>query len=225
MKRVLLTLLTLKVMDNSNDFEIPYLDVEEQWIWSLSQSPQTEDTIRQFLPIWNWRALSAYQKLSEPLIRETADLVQWSSISRHQKLSEPFITEFKDRVDWACIVRHQKLSEPFILKHFSYIDINEVLRSQKVSEEFIHKFADPGDQYSSACRLQKLSCEFLDAHSAYLSGSDWSTISKTQVLTETFMHKYRYRLNWNKISEFQTMSPRFIRGHENYMIWVNSKEG
>jgi hypothetical protein len=85
-----------------------FVDWEE-----ISETPLSEDFIREFQDYVVWDYVSSNSPLSENFIREFQDKVDWSVVSTDQVLSEPFIREFQDRVDWVCIFTYQVLSEEF----------------------------------------------------------------------------------------------------------------
>jgi hypothetical protein len=83
----------------------------------ISETPLSENFIREFQDYVVWDYVSGNSPLSENFIREFQDKVDWNVVSMDQVLSESFIREFQDRVDWICIFTYQVLSEEFRKYH------------------------------------------------------------------------------------------------------------
>ncbi len=82
----------------------------------------------------------------------------------------------------------------------------------KVSEQFIEKYADSLDRASwlEISDYQVLSETFIEKYKDKVS---WLWISQSQELSETFMDKYQDFLRWDWISFNQKMSLSFIIKH------------
>lgn len=68
------------------------------------------------------------QRLTEDFMREYKDIVDWRAISRSQKLSESFLDEMKDYVDWTWVSYKQKLSSRFIETHMDYVNFYSLIK-------------------------------------------------------------------------------------------------
>ena len=89
------------VRDGLNKWRTDQLWLGHRW--------ELEDFLRDHASIWkddDWFLISQ-TPISEEFIREFADRVTWSEISCYQDLSESFIREFVDRVDWISISINQ----------------------------------------------------------------------------------------------------------------------
>ena len=104
------------VANLSEDFVRKYKSV---WNWKgVGQVKQfTEPFLREFENKWDWNWNIAHcQRVSEAFIRDFAHKFSesgWSNISQMQTLSEDFMREFADKLDWMYIFKHQKLSDAF----------------------------------------------------------------------------------------------------------------
>ena len=63
------------------------------------------------------------QKLSEDFIRKYKDIVDWRAVSRSQKLSEAFMEEMKDYLDWSWACMCQKMTASFIEDNMDRINL------------------------------------------------------------------------------------------------------
>ena len=88
-------------------------------------------------------------------------------------------------IDWRRIISNYDLSEEFLKKHYNHIC-------------WFHRYI---------CRYQKLSEDFLDLYSIFIT---WPSLSRNQYLTEDMMRKYCDKLDWIEILTFQNLSEEFL---------------
>jgi hypothetical protein len=156
---------------------------------------------------FNWFNISFSQKLSEDLIREFKDVVDWRQICEFQILSEDFIREFKDVVDWNIISQCQRLSENFIREFQNKVDWQKISTFQRLSELFIAEFKDKVC-WHFICIDQKLSERFIRE---FKDKVDWDLIAVNQPLNESFIEEFQDQIDWVVISAYQKLSDNFIK--------------
>lgn len=188
-------------------------DYKDRVDWSSISFRQklSEPFIREFASRVNWSYISSLKKLSEPFIREFYDMVDWEEISQHQTLSEPFIREFIKRVHWKEISRYQKLSEPFIREFIKRVDWPNIAAYQKLSEDLIADADEYLRQYYSPFDLYRNGSIFLEHF--------WYCVSEYQTLSESFIRKYKDKVNWSAITRHQKMSTAFINEFKDKVDW------
>lgn len=115
----------------------------------------------------------------------------WMSICENQKLSEKFILEFFHRVDFKRIFKYQKLSYPFIRKYYQFGNLSDILINQNVDENFIDEI----------CKHNLKS---------YIN---WDTVCMHLKLTQPFIEKHIYKLNFNYVLKYLKLSVTFLEKH------------
>lgn len=189
---------------------------------------------RKYILNLDWYGFSRREELTEEVIRRFHNYVNWLMICRKQIISESLIREFQRYLDedcWEYISMNQTLSEPFIREFYEYLDLRWVLRCQTVSETFIIENADDiledyreqsidtGSQTTIIChyvywsdisRKRDVSELMIRTFQIILSKEDWKNVSKTCVLSESFIREFADMLDWENISEFQKLRMEFV---------------
>lgn len=120
--------------------------------------------------------------------------VDWNKISKKDNLSYNFITKYKKYIDWYSIINNIHYNEKIIAKCIDCIPLYTLITSRKLSEDFIEKYIVTTDRH-------------------------WNEISQYQILSESFMDKYKDKLNWDSMIISQSMSEEFIISHIYYINW------
>lgn len=110
--------------DYKNDSEISWFTI------SSNEFKLTDDFIREFQGLLNWRTVSICQNLSEEIIEEFSHYVDWNDISSCQTLSEGFIRKHQNKLNWRDLSRCQLLSQEFIEEFEDSVDWFEISESQ-----------------------------------------------------------------------------------------------
>lgn len=120
--------------------------------------------------------------------------IDWEKVSKKDNLSHNFIVKYKKYINWCSIINNKHYDEKIIAKCIDFVPINTLISSRKLSEDFIEKYIIPKNIF-------------------------WSCISKYQILSESFMDKYKDKLNWDIMLISQAMSENFILSHIEYINW------
>jgi hypothetical protein len=114
-------------------------------------------------------------------------------ISSHLVLNSDFINLYGDYLNWVAIIANQILSEENLVKfhvHFDEGCWNIIYQYNDLSVAFVERFADNLD-------LKRICVK-----------NDYS---------ESFLIKYADRLNWHYISQYQTITDRFLKLFHSYI--------
>jgi hypothetical protein len=118
----------------------------------------------------------------------------WSDVIEHFDMNEDFIVEFMDSLDsytsnehvWRLVGGVKGLSDEFIDNYFDRIGKGDLFNNYKIDESILRK------------------------HASSFNENTWKSVSKTQKLSEDFIHTFRKKLYWNWISLYQSMSEEFM---------------
>lgn len=120
--------------------------------------------------------------------------IDWDNISKKDNLSYNFIIKYKKYINWYSIINNRHYNEKIFARCIDCIPLYKLITSRKLSEEFIEKYIVTTDKY-------------------------WEEISRFQNLSESFMDKYKDKLNWDMMMISQAMSEEFIISHIDYINW------
>lgn len=120
--------------------------------------------------------------------------IDWDNISKKDNLSYNFIIKYKKYINWYSIINNRHYNEKIIARCIDCIPLCTLITSRKLSEEFIEKYIVTTDKH-------------------------WEGISCYQILSESFMDKYKDKLNWDMMIVSQAMSEEFIISHIDYINW------
>lgn len=121
-------------------------------------------------------------------------------------VSESFIERYIDNIDLDIVSEHQVLSQKFIEKYIDKLDKNIIFRYQSLSEEFMLNYPEFSDLF---IKYQgNLSENFINMIWGNLNNK--SMVSFQQILSEDFIRRHQYELNWNGIAIKQRLSMQFI---------------
>lgn len=183
-----------------------------------------------------WEDILKKEELNEDFIEEFVEEFNsddWYYVSQ-QKLSESFIEKYKHKVDWSEIIQFQKLNISFIEKNLNTIfslpngvlSVHCLALFQKLPIDFIENNIELFEDYFYLLsEHQKLPESFMEK---YKEKIDWKIISRKQKLSESFIEKYKDKLDWESISFYQSLSESFIEKHQdkinlNSILWYSEK--
>lgn len=195
-----------------------------------NQKPFSEDFIRSIIDKVDANRMYYFiqnRNLSEKFIREFADKLNWSAICENadQTFTDSFIDEFADKIHWSSETFCKKLSEETTRKYLEKIPLYVVFQNINISEQFRRELIDcsfrkgySARQYNhqgiqpwhwrSVVSKVKLSEQFIEDFASCFEMSD---LCRYQDLSESFMRKHKYILDWRAVSECQYFSEEFAR--------------
>lgn len=128
-------------------------------------------------------------------------------------LPEDFIKEHKENINWDLISKNSKLSESFIKEFEFYVNWDYIWQYQVLSEEFIERLIPNNQLYNTLyITYLYLYCLYnnISINSYVNPKINWQLISQYQVLSESFIKKYKNDVYWDLILQYQTISEKFI---------------
>lgn len=120
-------------------------------------------------------------------------------LSYNCKLSEDWIDNNLSKIAWWAALQRQTLSENFLRKHLDLIiqknELTYLITYQNLSNQFLEEL---------------ISCPFWKDFM-------FEIISEKQMLSETFIDKYKDELSWAEICQHQKLSSAFMENHLEYL--------
>ncbi|MEM9981002.1 MAG: hypothetical protein AAF734_00810 [Bacteroidota bacterium] len=145
----------------------------------------------------NWRKLSKEERLSKDFMIEYADFLDWNQISAQQPLDLYLMQTFYSRIKWKKIAQNPHISDDLKLLAQYKLDTAKLLSdASTLPTGFVERnYLQWGDQ-----RL----C--------------WINLSSKHTLSEAFIHRFRYLVDWLSIYQSQThLSENFLVQYESYL--------
>jgi hypothetical protein len=185
----------------------------------------SEDFIHKYRYWLNWTYVSKYQTLSEPFIETHTEFVNWKYISKYQNLSCAFIDNHIDKLHLDYISKYQNLDGAFLRMHYAKfkpdlliiyqqgllinisdadeppLRIFDLLRKKEIHYKMISKYQNLTALLNDSDRSAAPGMNYIDLYKL-----DWDFISRYQTLSFTLIKKYKDYLNWTLISRFQTLN-------------------
>lgn len=121
----------------------------------------------------------------------------WQILSREPKapngvLTDELVMKFDRYLNWDLLSLHYDFSIDMLRIYFHRVDWGPILKRQKFSESFLREMA-PNFEHA------------------------WFAVSKHQILSESFIHDYANKVDWEYIKKFQIVSQQFLDDHKAYM--------
>lgn len=216
-------------------------EFKEYLNWDLISHYQklNSEMLFEFRDKLNYKLISEYQKLPSDFILVNKEKISWKDVQLSQThLSENDLiflqnTAFNEPFNINYVVL-RPLSENTLSKLISdnadkFIDsgvYNDILRVNKdsLSESFLSLYFDKFS-YFTLFEKQKVSETFILKHHKVFKqfSSLWQIISHYQNLSESFIIKYRRKLDWFYISRFQNLSETFILKYHKFIDFAGLK--
>ncbi len=122
----------------------------------------------------------------------------WDILSSEPKeprgiLNDRIIMKYDQFLNWDLLSTHYDFSIDLLRIYMHRVNWHHILKRTKYSEEFLREIAS----YLTPC---------------------WSTVSKYQSLSESFIHDFASELDWEMIVMYQNVSGRFLTDHNNYIF-------
>lgn len=191
-------IITLSDLGVTSENEVNWQDVS----WNIGSDPNkvlTEVFIRQYKDHLDWHGLLMCQILSDELLEECIEYVDWDDLSRYQVLGEDFIRRHREDIDWS-----------WIGQYYDNLHSGEVLKGL---EGYFEVEGIPTDE--PIFNLSQLE----DHHEFEFGIIDWTRASVDCLLTEPFIEQYSEQLNWGCISRFQDLSDHFVERNRYRIDW------
>jgi len=166
----------------------------------------------------DWHLLSKYQyQASEDIFKDNISSVVLCSLLRYKTdLSEEFLQYLIDQSLLSdnlirVLCRHQTLSESFIITNESKLDIDYVCMHQTLTNTTLldDEWFNKRMNMDIVCKHQELNNAFLTDNRNLLR-LNYKTISKEQILDETFMREWFFKLDKSFLCIYQTLSSTFL---------------
>jgi hypothetical protein len=121
----------------------------------------------------------------------------WSLLSQERKepegvLTDNFIMKFSRYLDWEILSSHYEFSIDMLRIFFHRVNWASVLKRQKFPEYFLREMA-----------INFEGC--------------WGIVCKYQKLSESFIHDFASKVDWENVVLYQDVSSEFINNHLMYM--------
>ncbi len=145
----------------------------------------------------NWRKLSKEERLSKNFMIEYADFLDWNQISAQQPLDLYLMQTFYAKIKWKKIAQNPHISDDFKLLAQYKLNVAKLLNN-----------------------VPTLPAGFVERN--YLQWGDqricWINLSSKHTLSEDFIHRFRFLLDWPSIYQSQThLSEVFLVQYESYL--------
>lgn len=140
-------------------------------------------------------------KLSENQLCKYFYIINWFRLCRIRTLNESFLREFADYFDWDEISLYQKLSIKFILEFRDKINLKYILVNNQFNEDELEQIIHSKKQQMEwgickACQFQKLSEQFMQK---YYYALDWEQVIEHQKYSKEFENKFKKQIQQAKV--------------------------
>jgi len=189
---------------------------------NLSEEFISEYLTRLYLPY-----LLMYQKnISLEFLnshKENFSSNDWAIISKFRELDINFILENANQLNFSLISKYQSFSYTDYLLISNKIVPKYLIHNTKLkennffTENFFINHLEGIIPFNWALENIKFSIPYLESKKCFITTK---RLCKYQTLTEEFIEKYRYWLNWFMICKYQTLSEEFM---DKYFEFLNKK--
>lgn len=129
-----------------------------------------------------------------------------------------------DEYDWEILSRNPTLTEDFIERFIGNLHLGDICRLNKLTESFIEKHSDKLYPYFYfLCLNKSLTESFFEKH---LDLINWEALSDNQTISQSFFEKYgkldtNNKINWKTLSENPTLTEDFVEKYINKINWLH----
>lgn len=187
----------------------------------------------------NWDVISTVSNLHVDFIEKYKEQLNWTLISEFHELSLDFVQRYESDIYWVFLAVNLTITDEIILKYLYRLNFGTLSANSNVSENIIEKFWTRFNR-TTLLQTKELSQEFIRKNILRI-GIDCNLIiyqyipedviiehmdilknwlpliCKHQSLSESFIHQYRYCLDWSLVSRLQKLSFDFIKQHEQFI--------
>lgn len=121
----------------------------------------------------------------------------WDLLSSEQKepvgvLNDKIIMKFDKYLNWDLLSKNYDFNVKLLRMYFDRVNWFILLARHKYSESVLIEFSS---QFSPEC---------------------WSILSETQILSESFIHRFADKVDWTNIALYQCVSGKFLNDHASF---------
>lgn len=121
----------------------------------------------------------------------------WTIISREPRipegvLTDSFVMRFDRMLDWNILSSHYRFSTDMLRIYQHRVDWASILKREFFPESFLREMAPNFNKES------------------------WEAVARVQRLSESFIHDFANKFDWDDILLYQAVSSRFLDAHSSY---------